>query len=237
MQSAETGAANRRRTPPSVQTGRGSELDALRVTCGRQAVVIDRLSEVVSNLHRGAKALKAENIELRAENDRMRLGRTRSAGAAGLVDGGDPIEVLLPLDAHSPGVARRAVGRYLRERAATSVLDNAQLLVSELVTNSVRHSGAATDDELVVRMSLAREAFRLEVEDSGQDGFVAPRSTDPVTGGGIGLNLVQTLSERWGVERVLEGGTRVWAQLLRAPGGGASRSAANGSRPVAAPTA
>jgi hypothetical protein len=39
--------------------------------------------------------------------------------------------------------------------------------------------------------------------------------------GGFGLNLVQMLSERWGVERLAAGGKQVWAQLFRAPGAGA----------------
>ena len=36
-------------------------------------------------------------------------------------------------------------------------------------------------------------------------------------GAGFGLNLVQMLSERWGVERLARGGTQVWAQLVRSP--------------------
>ena len=46
-------------------------------------------------------------------------------------------------------------------------------------------------------------------------------------GGGFGLNLVQMLSERWGVERLAGGGTQVWAQLARA--GGVSAGGANGN--------
>ena len=55
---------------------------------------------------------------------------------------------------------------------------------------------------------------RLEVEDPGRGGVIAPRAPD--LGGGFGLNLVQELSERWGLERVAAGGTRVWAQLALA---------------------
>jgi hypothetical protein len=61
---------------------------------------------------------------------------------------------------------------------------------------------------------------------------------DRVNGGGMGLNLVQLLRERWGLERVLAGGTRVWALLAfaaplaparaGAPDGGAARSSTNG---------
>jgi hypothetical protein len=46
---------------------------------------------------------------------------------------------------------------------------------------------------------------------------------------------VQTLSERWGLERVRDGGTRVWAQLSRAPVVAVSEQ--NGTRPSPAVTA
>jgi len=69
----------------------------------------------------------------------------------------------------------------------------------------------------MVRVCLGQSACRLEVEDRGRDGVIAPKPMDRVNGGGMGLNLVQMLSERWGLERVLAGGTRVWAQLACAP--------------------
>ena len=90
------------------------------------------------------------------------------------------------------------------------MLEDALLVVSELVTNSVCHSGAS-DGAIVVRVELTGTMVRLEVEDPGRGGVIAPRSPD--LDGGFGLNLVQGLSERWGLERVAAGGTRVWAQL------------------------
>jgi anti-sigma regulatory factor (Ser/Thr protein kinase) len=97
-----------------------------------------------------------------------------------------------------------------------ALVDDAQLLVSELVTNSVLHSGASAGDGVLVRVELTRTMLRLEVEDPGREGAIGPRAGDAEQGGGFGLNLVQALSERWGVERVAVGGTRVWAQLARA---------------------
>ena len=110
--------------------------------------------------------------------------------------------------------ARRGcvVGR-LRGRVPALVLQDALLVVSELVTNGVCHSGAS-DGAIVVRVELTGTMVRLEVEDPGRGGRVAPRAPD--LSGGFGLNLVHELSERWGLERVAAGGTRVWAQLARA---------------------
>src|ERR1700754_2827611 len=94
------------------------------------------------------------------------------------------------------------------------MLDRAQLLTSELVTNSVLHSHAPADASVIFRLELSLGAIRLEVEDPGHGGAVAPRAPDLDGGGGLGLNLVQQLSERWGVERVAGGGTRVWARIV-----------------------
>ena len=89
--------------------------------------------------------------------------------------------------------------------------------MSELVTNSVRHSGVPAGAELIVSVDLTPGMVRLEVEDPGRGGTIAAHRPDLETGGGFGLNLVQALSERWGIERVAKGGTRVWAQLARVP--------------------
>jgi two-component sensor histidine kinase len=90
-----------------------------------------------------------------------------------------------------------------------------QLLVSELVTNSVRHSGAGPEDAVIVGVGLSPALVRLEVEDRGGGGVIAPRTPDE--GAGFGLRLVQTISERWGLERIAAGPSLVWAQLLSRP--------------------
>src|SRR5215208_4483889 len=159
----------------------------------------------------------------------MRVAQRSHARGIGCVEVGEALKVLLAADPQAPGAARSIVVRHLGGVVAPSVLDGAQLLISELFTNSVRHSGAAAGEQLMVRVCLGQSACRLEVEDRGRDGVIAPGPMDRVNGGGMGLNLVQMLSERWGLERVLAGGTRVWAQLACAaplapgPAGGAGR--------------
>jgi len=188
----------------------------LQSTCRRQARAIDALSKAVSNLRRGARALKAENAELRADADRMHRGR-RSVLPDASWEGGERIEARLALDVQAPAAARSVVADCLGDRVARSVLDTAQLLVSELVTNSVLHSGMPAGAAATVSVELTPAMVRLDVQDPGRGGAIAPRRPEPLTGGGFGLNLVQALSERWGVERVAQGGTRVWAQVPRAP--------------------
>jgi signal transduction histidine kinase len=161
-----------------------AELEALRAACRRQAVVIDTLRAAVSNVHRGAKALKAKNAELRADCHRLRVQRRRHSRVGGGVEMGAPLEVLLVADAQAPGAARSIAVRQLGGVVAPSVLDSAQLLISELVTNSVRHSEAAAGEPLLVRVCLGQSACRLEVEDRGRDGVIAPgRSTGSTAAG------------------------------------------------------
>ena len=177
--------------------------------------MIDTLSEAVSTFRRGATALKAENAELRAEIARLGERRRSPAGAAGRLADGDLIERVIALNTRAPGAARDFVVLCLERRVVASALDSAQLLASELVTNSFQHGGTAMD-EVVVSVELMPDWFRVGVQDSGSGAVIAARPADLVAGGGFGLNLVQTLSERWGVERLAGGGTQVWAQLPRA---------------------
>jgi anti-sigma regulatory factor (Ser/Thr protein kinase) len=186
-----------------------SDLERLRSECRRQALQIDLLTEAVSTLRRGAKALKAENVELRAHNAGLRAAAHESER----LNGAELADVTIPLTARAPGLARTVVAGCLGEHVTSSVLDEAQLLVTELATNSLIHSGTSEGDDLVVRVHLWHGTCRLEVEDRGCDGVIAPRSPDPIGGGGMGLNLVQTLALRWGVIRGPGGPTRVWAQL------------------------
>jgi anti-sigma regulatory factor (Ser/Thr protein kinase) len=199
-------------SPSTRQRVARTELDELRATCRRQELLIDSLGEAAATLRRGALALKAENVQLRAESDRARPRRGSRTRAAER----DAVEAQLALDARAPAAARSVVADCLGRHVAASEVDDAKLLVTELVTNSVRHSGAAAGDHVVVRVELTPGLLRLEVEDSGRGGLIAPRAAGTESTGGFGLNLVQALSERWGVERVAIGGTRVWAQLARA---------------------
>ena len=209
MRLDRVGPAAAEAPPPPESTRLPSELELLRRQCRRGSRQIDLLTEAVAALRRGAKALKAENIELRAHNARLRA----TAGTRERLEGAELADVTIPLDARAPGAARAVVAGCLGDHVTSSVLDTAQLLVSELATNSLLHSGTTERDGLAVRVHVWRGTCRLEVEDRGCEGLIAPRPPDPIAGGGMGLNLVRTLSVRWGVIRAPGGPTRVWAQL------------------------
>jgi anti-sigma regulatory factor (Ser/Thr protein kinase) len=141
--------------------------------------------------------------------------------------------VTIALNPRASSAARTVVARCLGARVVASELDGAQLIVSELVANSVQHSNSPDGSTITVSVELSPDWFRVGVQDPGSDGVIMVRAPDLQTGGGLGLALVQTLSERWGVER-LAGGTKVWAQLVRSALDTADDIATNGS-PVLAP--
>jgi anti-sigma regulatory factor (Ser/Thr protein kinase) len=210
MQVEQRGAAGSERAVEC--DGDRAEIAKLRATCRRQAWAIETIMRVLTNLRTGVAALKAENAELRALESRAR--DLRSAADVGWApDAGECVEARVPLDARAPGAARSVVGRVLGERVAAVVLERAKLVMSELVTNSVRHSGGGAGAAVVVRVCPVPEGFWLEVEDSGHDGAVARTAVNPEAGGGYGLLLVDALSEQWGLERRAQGGTRAWAHL------------------------
>lgn len=100
----------------------------------------------------------------------------------------------LPRNATAVALARRAVEAGAGRLSAEQV-DVARLLVSELVTNAVRH-GAGEQVELVLRVGDGHARF--EVHDAGaqQPTLRAPAGPD----GGYGLNLVASLATRWGAD-------------------------------------
>jgi anti-sigma regulatory factor (Ser/Thr protein kinase) len=94
---------------------------------------------------------------------------------------------------------------------SAAMLADAQLLVSELVANSVRHADAPVDAVVRVSARVRDDVVHLEVGDRGTSGSIARRAPDLKHGSGFGLNIVEKLSRRWGVDR--DDGTRVWADV------------------------
>src|SRR3954464_13973247 len=104
---------------------------------------------------------------------------SRVADASGRVNGAAgcaALDVHVRCDQRAPGAARSLIAPWLGERVAAAVLETAQLLISELVTNSVRHSGAGQTDLALVRVRLTHDTLGLEVEDAGRGGVIARRS-------------------------------------------------------------
>ncbi len=173
--------------------------------------MIDKLSDAISALRSDVTTLEGENATLREDARlptplRLPLGEVEP----------EMIEAVLPLDVQAPSSARFVVADFLSDRLPVRMVETAQLIISELVSNSLRHNSAPQDQAVVVRVALDRDTWRLEVEDPGGEGVLAP-DPERAAAGRLGMNLVQSLSECWGVEHAAERGTRAWAYLPRGP--------------------
>jgi anti-sigma regulatory factor (Ser/Thr protein kinase) len=119
----------------------------------------------------------------------------------------------LPSRPEAAAAARKAV-RTLNESLhllGEERLQDLQLLVTELVTNAVRH-GACAGGGIVVAFRVDQRILRVDVRDHGL-GFdpALVRHPSPGSLAGRGLTIVAALAHRWGVERAA--GTTVWFEL------------------------
>jgi anti-sigma regulatory factor (Ser/Thr protein kinase) len=116
----------------------------------------------------------------------------------------------------APAAARHAL-RDLRAELGESRFRMCELLVSELVTNAVRHATADTALGMItdMRVRMYRDRVRVEVRDHGRGFSARPRADDQDPGSGWGLHLVEELSDDWGVDRGIQ--NCVWFEVGRAP--------------------
>jgi len=113
----------------------------------------------------------------------------------------------LPPVARSAAAARRLVGQLLDAWAAEGFRDDATLLVSELVTNVVRHVTGQV--AMRVEVALTGPGLQVAVVDSSAAPPV-PRTPGPH--GGHGMGLVEAVADRWGSDDHGDG-KRVWFEL------------------------
>lgn len=125
------------------------------------------------------------------------------------------VELELSRGLDSAAVARHALDD-LEGGVPPDQLGDVRLLVSELVTNAIRHAGLDDTDAIRLAVAVDRDTIRVEVHDPGRGFEVGDAPTDPERASGWGLFLVETLADRWGVER--QAGTHVWFELDRVDG-------------------
>ena len=113
----------------------------------------------------------------------------------------------VPADTAAPAKARAAIGRLPFER---EVRNRLALLVSELMTNSIRHAGLSQDDLVELELIGENGQVWVAVRDGGP-GF-DPDPPEANGNGRYGLTLVAKLSNDWGVDRGPDGCT-VWCAM------------------------
>jgi anti-sigma regulatory factor (Ser/Thr protein kinase) len=131
--------------------------------------------------------------------------------------------LLLPYTASSVGVARR---RLIADLISAGIFESsacdAALVLSELISNALRHASPLPGAKVKVAWILHRDSVEVAVSDGG--GQTVPELTQPTMSsvGGRGLGIVARLSRHWGV-RSGDGEMTVWAEVPAAPGGTARR--------------
>jgi anti-sigma regulatory factor (Ser/Thr protein kinase) len=119
------------------------------------------------------------------------------------------IELRLPPEPIAPILARAAVAA-IGSGLPGSVVSDAELLTSEVVSNAVKHADLDPSQEIVLRVVMD-ERLRIEVADLGPP-FEADLRRQSSDTSGWGLFLIEAIAMSWGVER--EGiGKKVWFEL------------------------
>ncbi|MFP3992872.1 ATP-binding protein, partial [Streptomyces sp. E11-3] len=122
-------------------------------------------------------------------------------------------ELAIPRDPRAPAIARATLRAVLAAHELGELADRAELLVSELATNSVRYANGAA----VVRLCWAHPVLRASVMDGSAE---LPRPLEPNVDAdrGRGLLMLDLMADRWGgcaLDQALfgEGGKTIWFEL------------------------
>jgi anti-sigma regulatory factor (Ser/Thr protein kinase) len=120
----------------------------------------------------------------------------------------------LPASGESVRTGRHATRVVLSAWRLSRLEENAVLVVSELLTNAVRH--ARDTDAIELDLHATPAGLRIEIQDRDRQ-WPRPRVLDELSESGFGFLLIDALVAKWGV-RETETGKAVWAELDIQPG-------------------
>ncbi|MBO3745983.1 ATP-binding protein [Streptosporangiaceae bacterium NEAU-GS5] len=119
---------------------------------------------------------------------------------------------MLPYALSSVAVARqRLCADLLAAGVPEPIVDDVVLVLSELLSNALRHAHPLASGQLKATWSCLEQRVEVAVSDGGA--ATEPRAGRPTLSslGGRGLGIVDYLAERWGVRHEPDAGTTVWA--------------------------
>ena len=127
------------------------------------------------------------------------------------------VSLTVPHERTGVRLARHAFADQMADvGVADEAREDAMLVLSELVSNAVKHAAPLPSGEIAVRWSVQADVLHIEITDGGA-------STRPHVGtaavsslGGRGLDIVRTVSTHWGVTEGA-GSVTVWAEVPRTP--------------------
>ncbi|MDN4159972.1 ATP-binding protein [Nocardioides abyssi] len=190
--------------------GTGSPIGGLLVFLADRAALDERRVATLTSIAR-----RASDAVRRVRLVSGRQGSDAVPEEPVVPEGALTTSVLLEGDPRATGAARRFLREHLRAWGVEGeAVDDAQLCLSELVTNAVVHAGTASE----LRVVLDHGVLTVTVRDLGGLGKQStgePHPSDdldPLRVYGRGLQLVDALADRWGSERDAIG-TTVWFAL------------------------
>jgi CheY-like chemotaxis protein len=171
------------------------------------ATIRDRLPEVKVLVFTGqrddpATSSERTGVDLLVEAIH-RAGATTTAGSS------LEAELTLEPSPESPAHARAFTQRVLRGWSCEPLIEDAQLIISELVTNAIRHAGSSA----TLWLRLSTRTLQITVADEHR-ASPRPLPASLTRRHGRGLMVVAALAAAWGVEPH-HGGKAVWAELTR----------------------
>jgi anti-sigma regulatory factor (Ser/Thr protein kinase) len=123
------------------------------------------------------------------------------------------IRFTLPAKAVAPSIARGTLDP-LRSRLPDDSYFTVQLLVTELITNSLRHAQFRDHEAIDIEVDVDENRTRVCVCDPGGDSLPRLVEQDLESTGGRGLFLVDAMADHWGVRT--NNRTCVWFELAKA---------------------
>ena len=119
-----------------------------------------------------------------------------------------------PFARSTPGIARTKLAGFLTvNHVASSRIDDALIVLSEMVANAVAHGRPAADGtmEIAWTIDVDRQLLEISVHDGGEGASLEPIDFDEDSLSGRGLSIINRVADRWWVD--MSAGTRVGAEL------------------------
>lgn len=125
--------------------------------------------------------------------------------------------IRLPFEPSTPSMARTKLASFLTvNRVGPGVIDDALIVISEMIANAVSHGVPTSDGTIEISWSLQGDLLELSVYDAGVGASLKPIDFDEDSLSGRGLSIINRVADRWWVD--VSQGTRVNAALATAPG-------------------
>lgn len=120
--------------------------------------------------------------------------------------------IRLPFALSTASIARTKLAGFLTvHRLPAAVIDDALIVLGEMIANALSHGVPTTDDTVEISWSISGDLLELSVYDAGVGASLKPVDFDEDSLSGRGLSIINRVADRWWVE--LDKGTRVNAEL------------------------